>query len=381
MKMTAQKKASSGKIKVCYLLSYKQPEYTRTASMVDALKKLPDVELTVIRNRSGGLLRYWQTLSGLVSYRRRHKPDVFIVGFRAQESFWLFYPFMRGSRIVFDEFINHHDWIVDEHNKFGALGKWMVAILDAYMRWVVRRCSYVLTDTEAHARLSRELYRLPADKVHAIPVGADESLFKPMPSRPESGNGLEVFFYGNMLPLHGLGVILEAVKLLNENGRGKTMHFTVSGGRGKPKMINMVQNFIRDNHLENNITYYSWIDTEKLPSHIAKADVCLGGPFGGTGQAKRVVTGKTYQFLAMGKPVVIGETEVTGHFKDKANCVIAAQQDPAALAESLLWCAEHRSKLKPIGEQGLKLYEQEFSTESIGKTLHGLLIGAMGQGK
>jgi glycosyltransferase involved in cell wall biosynthesis len=403
MKMTTPKKGSNDKLQVCYLLSYKQPNFTRTASLLAALDKMSGVETTVIRNRSKGVARYWQTLSGLISYRRHHRPDVFIVGFRAQESFWLFYPFMRGRRIIFDEFVNHHDWILDEHSsteaqklstdtddhvlrvvksissfsKFGISG-WLVAILDAYMRWVVRRCTYVLEDTEAHAALSRQLYRVPTGKIRAIPVGADQELFKPMSLAPGNKDTLEVFFYGNMLPLHGFDVILDAIKLLNDNNSDKMIHFTLIGGRGKPEMINLIKSFITDNRLRNT-TYHTWIDTEKLPAHIAKADVCLGGPFGNTGQAKRVVTGKTYQFLAMGKPTIIGKTDVGYHFKDKVNCMIVPQRDPDALASTINWCAEHKTDLNAIGKHGLELYDQEFSVSSIANLLYKLLDSASGE--
>ncbi len=367
----AQKKANNGKLEVCYLLSYKTPDYTRTAALVFALRQMPDVDLTVIKNTNHGFLRYWQTLSGLISYRRRHKPDVFIVGFRGQEVFWLFYPFMRGRRIIFDEFVNHHDWIVDEHNKFGPVGKWLVAVLDAYMRWVVRRSTYVLEDTEAHAALSRTLYRAPAEKIVAIPVGANEDLFKPE-TASKNGN-LEALFYGNMLPLHGINVILDSIKRLNDNGRIKSMHFTLIGGRGKPKMINLVEKFISDNELSGKLTYLEWVDAEKLPTYIAKADICLGGPFGGTGQARRVITGKTFQFLAMNRPSIIGETDNQGLFQDKKNCLIVPQNDSLELADALWWATNNRNRLEAIGLKGGELYKENFSSEVIGKTLHGLL--------
>jgi glycosyltransferase involved in cell wall biosynthesis len=360
---------NSGKLKVCYLLSYKQPNYTRTASLVAALEQLPDVELTVIRNTSKGLTRYWQTLSGLVKYRRHNRPDIFIVGFRAQESFWLFYPWLRGSHIIFDEFVNHHDWIVDEHNKFGPFSGFVSFLLNAYMRWVVRRCDYVLTDTESHAELNRRLYRVSPDKVRAVPVGADEEIFKPLAASSGKNKDLEVIFYGNMLPLHGLDVILESIKRVNS----QAIHFTIIGGRGKPKMINTITSFIKDNQLAGKVTYHTWIDTEKLPGYVARADVCLGGPFGGTSQAGRVITGKTYQFLAMGKPVVVGENEAGFHFQDKANCIVVKQNDPAALAAALNWCQQHKAELPEIGKRGRELYEQELSIKSISRILENML--------
>ncbi len=359
------------KITVCYILSYKAPNYTRTATLLAALRQLPEVEVTAITNTSTGVVRYWQTFSRLVKYRLHHKPDVCIVGFRGQEIFGLLYPFMRGSRIIFDEFINMHDWFVNEHHKLKE-GSLPVKLLDSYTRWIFRRSTYVLADTPAHARLSAGMYDLPDDKIVAVPVGAEEGLFRPRPKTAKKNTPFEVFFYGNMLPLHGLTVILDAIRQLKKDDL-EGMHFTLVGGRGKPEMIARIETFITENDLDSYITHLPWVEYKKLPEYIANADICLGGPFGGTGQARRVVTGKTYQFLAMGKPTIIGETENTGVFSDKQNCLIVHQQDPAALAAAFVWAHEHREKLESIGKSGQVLYAKQFSSEVIAHILVPLL--------
>jgi glycosyltransferase involved in cell wall biosynthesis len=369
------------KLKVCYVLSYRAPDYTRTATLVAALRTLPNVELTVIKNRSAGVARYWQTFAQLVKHRFHSKPDVFILGFRGQEVFGLFYPLMRGRPIIFDEFINHHDWIVDEHSKFGPFGKALVSVLDTYMRWVVRRCAYVLEDTPAHADLSRAMYHAPAEKIVSIPVGAEETLFKPQPAKKKAAKAdkFEVFFYGNMLPLHGFDVILDAIKKLGRDGKLTGMHFTLVGGKGKPAMMELVETFIAEHSLGDFVTHLPWVEYQKIPDYVAQADVCLGGPFGGTGQARRVITGKTYQFMAMGAPVIIGDTENANLFHDKHDCLIVEQKNPTALAEALLWCQSHPEELRGIGQNGHALYENEFSVAVIAWRLDNLLDSLPGK--
>lgn len=366
MKKTTQK--NNKKIEVCYVLSYKSPSYTRTATLLAALRQLPEVELTIIKNKKTGIVRYWQTLSQLVKYRLHHKPDVFIVGFRGQEVFWLFYPFMRGSRIIFDEFINMPDWFIYEHKKIKK-DSVLAQILLGYMRWIAAKSDYLLADTPAHAKLSTDMYKVPPNKVKAIPVGAEEEVFKPLKKVKRGTGNFKIFFYGNMLPLHGLDVILDCITRLQDTGEIKGVHFTLVGGRGRPEMADKIRNFITVHHLHEYVTYIEWLEYKKLPQYIVEADLCLGGPFGGTGQARRVVTGKTFQFLAMGAPTVIGETSNQGMFTHKKNCLISRQKDPTNLAEVIVWAKKHRKQLKTIGEQGRKLYESKFSSARIANSL------------
>lgn len=113
--MVKQKKNSA---KVCYVLCYRDPNYVRSQVLTEALRKIPGVELILIKNRHRGLLRYLEVPLRLIYTRLRYRPDTFIVGFRGHEVFWLLYPAMAGRKIIFDEFINLHDWLVDEHHKF-----------------------------------------------------------------------------------------------------------------------------------------------------------------------------------------------------------------------------------------------------------------------
>lgn len=364
-------KKNNNKIKVCYLLSYRAPNYTRTATLLAALQQVPNIELTVIKNSRTGLTRYLQTLVGLIKYRRREKPDVFILGFRGQEVFGPYYPFMRGSKIIFDEFINMHDWFVSEQKRLKD-GSWAMKSLDAYMRWAVKKSNYVLTDTAAHAELSAAMYDVPLNKFVPIPVGAEEGVFKPVKDRT-TGSSFEVFFYGNILPLHGLEVILDSIKLLEHSGRINNIHFTLVGGRGKPKMTRMIKTFMIENKLQDHVIHLPWVDYHELPDYVAKADLCLGGPFGGTGQAGRVVTGKTYQFMAMAKPTVVGEGGNTKDFVNRDNCLMVKQGSPEELTDAIAWGVQNKKKLKLIGNNGRKLFEERFSSLATSRTLEKLL--------
>ncbi len=348
------------KKRVCYVVCYKDPYYTRTNSLVNALASIRGVDLLVIRNRHKGPLRYLEVPARLLAARVRFKPDVFVVGFRAHEIFWALYPSMAGKKIIFDEFIDHHDWLLNEHQKkVFVILKPLISLLDSYMKIVMRLSHKVLTDTDAHARLAVRNYGVPTRKVVAIPVGADESVFDSKASTRPRGRRFEVLFYGSMLPLHGIEVILGAVRRLKDAHQLQDIHFTLVGGNAR--LEREVRRFGESEGIGSNVKYLKWVDYQKLPALIQSSSVGLGGPFGVTGQASRVITGKTFQFLALGKPVIIGRTTASSAFQDKHNCLIVKRGSAPALAEAIIWAKDHQSELPAIGRRGRELYRQQFS--------------------
>ncbi|MEI7761537.1 MAG: glycosyltransferase [Thermoleophilia bacterium] len=279
---------------------------------------------------------------------------------------------MAGKKIVFDEFINLHDWLVNEHRRLRA-DSLVARLIDRYMKWVHSRSDLILSDTEAHARLSAKTYETCRSKFVAVPVGTDERTFYPR-ERARRSDRFEVFFFGNMLPLHGMSVILESIESLAETRRIHGIHFSLVGGRGNPQAIRRISDFIETNRLGSSVTHLDWVPYQDLPDHIASADLCLGGPFGNTGQARRVVTGKTYQFLAMGKSTIIGAVEDLTGFEDKHNCLIVEQGAPELLADAIEWAFEHRDRLEGIGSHGLALFESHFSQHAQQQTLRRLVL-------
>lgn len=359
------------KLRVCYVICYKDPFYTRTESLVNALKLIDGVELLVIRNKYRGWARYLEVPLRLIATRLKYRPDIFVVGFRAHEIFWALYPSMIRKKIIFDEFINLHDWLVSEHKVFQAEGI-PIKIIDGYMRWVLGRAHFILSDTPAHAELTSHIYSIPPQKITPVPIGANEDLFYPRDAKKHKG--FKVLFYGSMLPLHGVDFILDGLVELKRHGKLEDLSLTLAGGRGDKLVATKLENFARDNKLGSRLEHIEWIDYKKLPDYITGFDLVLGGPFGNTGQAKRVITGKTYQLLSMGKATVVGRIEGMQGFKDKENCLLVNQGSAKSISDALQWALGNRGKLKRIGLNGNKLFEENFSNRIIAMKLQRIIF-------
>lgn len=355
-------------MKVAVVTCYKQPDYIRAVTLRRAVAAQKDIEPVVIKNTHTGVLRYAEVLWKVLKVRFSQKPDAYLITFRAYELLPFLLMIAGRKPVLYDEFINPI-LVVREHQsqKTGAVKAMMSTwqIFAKFYYWLIHSCRFILTDTQAHADYSAALSGISLKKYKALPVSTNEELFKPTESKSH-GTAFRVFFYGNMVPLHGLTYIIETARLLRSY---PDIELLLIGGDEKAKRL--VEQARSDGA---NLRHRKWVDFDQLPALIHEADICLGGPFGGTTQSDVVVTGKTYQFLASAKATIIGKGKATkDHFKDKENCLLVDQANPPALADMLVWAYRHRRDLPTIGKKGRQTYDEYFSIKALTKQVGAIL--------
>jgi glycosyltransferase involved in cell wall biosynthesis len=347
-------------LKVCHVVCYRDPRYVRTRNLRAALDAIDGVHVIDATNTRRGPARYLETLWKLLKARFRDAPDVYVLGFRGHEIF----PFVRlltiGKPLIFDEFMSPSDALLSE-GKGGALGR-LAGLMLYPLEWLCLRLSArCLTDTELHRDFIATRFGVPRDRIDVVYVGGIGS-----PGRSagaDADSQLHVLFYGTFLPLHGMDVLLRACKLVAD----KPIRFHIIGGAGRALDDFRV---LLDELSPGNVVHDTWVDFAELQSRvIPSADLCLGGPFGGTPQARRVITGKTFQFLAQGKPTVIGRVDEPVPFADRENCLLVEQADVKSLAAAFEWAIEHRDRLPDIGLAGQRLFDDHFSTRALARQL------------
>ncbi|WP_455230223.1 hypothetical protein [Geopseudomonas aromaticivorans] len=350
--------------RICYVLSYRAPDYIRTRSILAALRDMDGIDLEIVINRQQGLSRYVETLQKLIKLDRQKKQDIFILGFRGHEIYWPVRWLIGNRPIIFDAMMSPYS-ALNEESKSGAIGRVLSKPWKAIEASILHNAEIVLTDTKLHATHFSETFGLPEKKIHPIPVGATTPIIQAHTTSPE--HEFSVLFYGSFLPLHGMETIIGAASLL----RDLPIRFDFIGGSAK-QAHNL--HTLCDINSFTRYTHQAWIPYERLISEtIPQATVCLGGPFGNTPQACRVVTGKTSQFLALGKATIIGNIREDYGFIDRENCLLVEQGNAQALAESLKWCISNREKLTKIGKAGQEIYKKNLSIDTIRKKLHPII--------
>ena len=254
--------------------------------------------------------------------------DLSFIGFAPQLIMPLFGWKLRRKPVVIDFFISMYDTLCFDRKKFRpqSLAGKLLKFIDSR---TLRCADLAVCDTKAHGRYFCEEFGYPEKKMRALYLEADMSIY--YPRETEKNEDFTVLYFGSILPLQGVDVILSAIKLL-ENEQG--IRFVVVGPLGDNLRTG-----------EGITEYISWLSQEQLAEKIASADLCLAGHFNGSiMKAKRTIPGKAYIYRAMGKPMILGDNPATHELysEDEEGIYFCPMSDAKALADLILSIKEQR---------------------------------------
>ena len=131
----------------------------------------------------------------------------------------------------------------------------------------------VVCDTGANCDFLRPTYDLPSARLWSVPVGCEQEFFHPPVHPPPAAKDpqapLELLFYGQYIPLHGIDHILDAAAELRED---PGVQFTLVGrGQEYPRIKARAQRLGL-----GNVSLIEWLPYEELRERIYRADVGLG---------------------------------------------------------------------------------------------------------
>jgi glycosyltransferase involved in cell wall biosynthesis len=291
------------------------------------------------------------------------KYDIVFVGFYG---YLLIFPVRLFSNrpIIFDAFISNFDTLSFDRkviNPRSILGR-LAFGLD---RKATQLASKILLDTSLHVEFFIETFGIPREKVYALPVGCNEDIFFPQP-KPKYNNVSTVLYYSSYLPLHGVETVVKAASLL----QSEAIEFRLIG---KGPCLKEVQQLVQDLDI-NNIRFESPVPLELLPFEITASDVCLGGHFGLSPKAGRVIPGKIYQILAMARPLIAGDTPANRALLTHGdNAHLSPPDDPEELATSILILHNDPLYRDRLASMGRSLYEMKCSEAIIRERLQSLI--------
>ncbi len=270
--------------------------YIRNAQEIDLLQNSAS-ELKIIgSDRKSYIIRLIKVYFDLIKIKSG-KYDIIFIGFAPQLvlPFWKFK--FRKNCIWVDFFISMYDTFVCDRKKFKE-NSFVSDLLKKIDRQTLRLADKIFSDTNVHGEYFRDELGADAAKLQTLYLEADKKIYYPRESdRPADLEGkFIVLYFGSVLPLQGVDIVLEAYDLLKEDDR---FYFYMIGPVGasyrKPE--------------SKNIEYIDWLSQEDLADYIARADLCLAGHFSSSiAKADRTIPGKAYIFEAMKKPMILGDT-------------------------------------------------------------------------
>ncbi len=327
----------------------REPAYARNDLLQSCLKRFFSVDALTSSSRSYPL-RFAQIILR-APWMRWKAFDGIVVGFLGQPLVPLVRLFSRKP-VLFDVFISLYDTLVNDRQKISPS-----SLLAKAAFWLDRAsCSasnLVIADTHTHAQYFEETFAVPKEKLRVLWVGCDEQVFYPREQEEEPGL---VLYYSTFLPLHGTRTVIQAAQILQD--QSPEIHFRIIGQGMEYAAIRRTAQGMS----LRNIEFLPPISLSDLPHQIARAAVCLGGHFGTSEKARRVIAGKTFQCIAMGKATLVGDNpanhELLTHGQDAWFC---SMNDPQALAEAIQTLMNNPRLRQQLGARGRQTFLEKAS--------------------
>lgn len=346
------------------LVPGQKPDYVRNSILVKGLQK-NDVEVIQCGVTANSYpIRIARSILNYISSKSAKRLDAILVGFYGQPIVPII-RMMTKLPIVFDAFISTYDTLCFERRLFRSdspLGR-LSYFLD---KKSCEESNLVLLDTEKHIEYFVETFNLDRHRFAMVPVGVDDEVFHPLGLK-HCDDRYVVFFHGTYRPAQGIDIIIDAARRLA--GCKDIVFRIVGNGSGKKRIMEWAR------RLElRNVEFLDWIPYDELPHYIEMSDVCLGGHFSPIEKAKRVVAGKTFQYLAMRKPTIVGNNPANQElFQAGKNVLMVDHGDSAALADAILSLKNNPSLSDEIANAGFELIQKKYTAYIIGSKLKELI--------
>jgi len=344
-------------MKVCFFSTYYTSTYPREQVFLEGLKQ-NNVELFEIHEHGKNPFRYFKALWKL--FINQNKFDVVLVNFRGHEIIPFIYLICRKP-IVFDALVSAYNTAYEDRGWFkeksikGKLVYWLE-------KFDCKNSDLILVDGPEHKKYFEKIYGLEKTKVKYLYNGA-HSFFTPQ--KENKSKEFSVIWYGSYILSHGLDKCIDAAEILkNEN---EIMFYFVGDGIEKKKIVEKAMKLKL-----SNVKFIDFVPHKKLIKLISSSKVGLTGPFGDTEKAQKSVVIKSFQCMAMKKPIIVSDTISNRNiFRHKENSLFV--KSPKDIANAIILLKNDKSLRKKIAENGYKLFKEKYSQKHIGKQLKEIL--------
>jgi glycosyltransferase involved in cell wall biosynthesis len=285
--------------------------------------------------------------------------DVLIAGYPGHFDVFLarLLSWRRDKPLIWDVFMSLY--LVSLERGLEQRSRLTVNLLRHIERAALRLPDLLIQDTAQYVDWLVDTHGVPPERFGLMPTGAEDEYFQPLRSLV-LGKELRVVYFGTFIPNHGVSYIIEAARLSTGNQR---IQFELIGDGPERERC---QALATEYRLQN-ITWSGWLQPSMIINHALQADVCLGA-FGHTPQSLMTVQNKIYQGMALGLPVVSGDSPaLRGSFHDGVHLRLVDRDDPQSLADCLQDLADHPEKREKIAAAGQALFLQEYSIAALGR--------------
>ena len=312
--------------KVLYVTT-KNIDYIRNIQIVRLLKSMyKKVDIIYSKHKNYYLRIIDVNLKLMLTNRKKY--DIIFFGFLPQLILsFLYNKKLKEQIIEIDFIISLYNTLVLDRKKVKE-NTFLAKILKKTDKKIASKADVVYTDTKVQALNFENEIDIKKEKFKVLYLEANTKIYNKEVEKIKLGEDTDfiILWFGSVLPLQGVDIIIKAAKELEHNPKIK---FYIIGNIKKIK-----------NNKNNckNIKFIEWLPDNMLAKYINSADVCLAGHFALKNQrADREIPGKAFIYNAMGKKMILGESKANREIfeEDNKRIYYVERGNPGELAKKI----------------------------------------------
>jgi len=219
----------------------------------------------------------------------------------------------------------------------------------------------------AHEYIGR--YGISREKIVWIPNGVDLSRYGKYELITPPNKNFKVMYVGAHGRTNALDVIIQAAKIIQEEGFYKIRFILVGDGPEKPRLIQLAKDL-----KVKNVEFYEPIPKAEVTKILQKADVLLFTLEKADVFKYGISSNKLFDYMAVGKPL-ISSVKTLANPVEEAQCGITiAPRNPQDLAEAVLKLYQMSpEEREAMGQRGRRYVEQHHDIRKLALQLEKVL--------
>jgi glycosyltransferase involved in cell wall biosynthesis len=360
----------------CYFGTYRE-NYSRNQMMIAGLR-LNEVSVIEchetlwhgiedrIQTVTGGWMKpsfWWRFLSTYWRLLRKINTigdfDILIVGYPGQFDVFLakVISWFKHKPLVWDIFMSIY--LISVERGLEESNNFTIKLMHHIEGLAVKLPNLLILDTNEYVQWFTQNYGIVSERFRLVPTGADNRIFHPMRNDPTGSEEFQVLYAGTFIPNHGVLYIVEAAGYLK--GEANIIIKLIGNGPDLEKAKRLV-----DQNQLTNVRFIEWMEKQELVKQYSQADICLGA-FGTTPQSMMTVQNKIYETLAIGKPLISGDSpairQVCTHME---NIYLCERANPKSIADAIITLWNKPSLRDKIAQNGYRLFNDQYNLKKNG---------------
>lgn len=324
--------------------------YTQDTHLIQGLRELGHEVIEITEKKQA-----FSYKSLIRSLRREVRPDdVVIVGYPSP-ILAILARFATTRPIVFNATASQWEANVVSRGDIGMLG------IKALRSYVIDLLSFhlsskVLLESKEQCRYVSRLFLVPKSKLVVSYSGVDERdfFYEPTPKTER----FTVLFRGRFLPESGILTVLEAAKLLEDEG----VRFLVIGHGFMYREYNALVKALQP---KNVTQLHEWIPPAELRRKMLECHASLG-QLADHPRLDRTLPCKLFESLALKLPYLTGRNKGAMEIlEDGATCIAANPSDARDLAAKILMLRDDAMLRDRIAQAGYELYKKRLTSKAL----------------